>query len=284
MMNEKKVLVAAPVSSRHDYVIREYVNALAKQDYPFDLMLVDNTTEGDYMGTLKKVTKPLSDLGKKVFIEHITWDTVKDHVLQMLAKAREVYRVFAVKNGCDYIFHLDIDMILHKGAIRELVDCDRDSVGFVVHVFYPPDTRPCVFKHGELRRVEEGWSLGYYSWRTIYRWKSQGKKLVKVYATGLGCLLSKRKVFEKVPFRAHPSFVWGEDLFFINEATEKGFEFYVNTKRVKHKNINWNEPTSKSKKQMKFFLAIGLEEAWKKMVEEGELKICKPRVQENLMK
>ena len=84
------------------------------------------------------------------------------------------------------------------------------------------------------------------------------KKLVKVYATGLGCLLSKRRVFEAVPFRTHPTFIYGEDLWYYAECNDRGFEFWVDSGvRARHENVSWKKPIAASKKKMGFVMAGG---------------------------
>lgn len=111
--------------------------------------------------------------------------------------------------------------------------------------------------------------LQYYSWS----WVSQNRnKLMKVYASALGVLLVKRKVFEKVPFRTHPTFINGEDLWYYAEAANKGFEAYCLVKRIPHKNVTWDKVVLQRKKQMKIHFAFGLKKAVKKL----EDLICPP--------
>jgi hypothetical protein len=84
-------------------------------------------------------------------------------------------------------------------------------------------------------------------------------QLFKPYAVNLGCLLIKRNVLEKVPFRTHDTFIFGEDLWWFNEANDKRFEFWCDCRhRCLHKNTEWNSVMSKGPKgKPDFSIAIG---------------------------
>lgn len=250
----RKVLVAAPTDERHDYVLEEWLGALSRQTYDdFDVMLVYTGYDEGYFEKLK---------GKVDFVSWMPWDSKTYSVVQHLARCREKYRCFAVEKGYDYLFHLDTDILLPRNGLKRLLDADKDQVGFVVHVFpkgfYQP---PCVFKNGEVLMNQENVKkngLQYYSWDWVY--KNKGK-LRKVYATGLGVLLVKRKVFLEVPFRSHKTFLNGEDLWYYAEAHEKGFEAWCFVQRVTHKNAGWDGVMAKDPKRTKIYFAFGPENA-----------------------
>lgn len=244
-----KVLVACPTSSRHWYVVDEYLKHLKNQNIKFDLFMVDTSInkKDEYIDHLKS---------KGIDLVHYDWDPKLDP-LQMLAEARNIYRERAIKENYDYLFHLDDDILLPKDGIKKLIDFDKDQVGYLVHIYHKPASiMPAVFKSGGMVM---GKGLDFYSWSWVKKYYGQ---LKRVYASGLGCLLAKRKVFESVPFRTHPNFIYGEDLWYYAEADEKKFEAYCYLKRLTHKNVNWSEPSSYSgKKRMKLYVAFGPESA-----------------------
>ena len=92
-----------------------------------------------------------------------------------------------------------------------------------------------------------------FTWEEI---KQANGKLLKVYATSIACLLVKRKVLENTVFRSHPTFIYGEDLWWYAEVNDKGFEMYCDTEiRAKHINRDWqNVPTYQ---KPNFWVAIG---------------------------
>ena len=253
MRTDKKVLIAAPTSERHDYVFEEWLEAINNQSYKnFDVLVV-------YTGTDDKYARYLQSKGIIVLFD--AWDSSKNVIVQHLAHSREMYRLYAVENNYDYIFHVDTDTILPVNAIEELMAFNVDQVGYVVQVYpkeqYQP---PCVFSSGEINMNQgDKNGLNYYSWSWVYKYKGQ---LRKVYASALGVLLVKRRVFENVHFRTHPTFINGEDLWYYAEADEKGYEAYCYVKRIPHKNCSWNNVCAQEKgKAMKMFIAHGPEDA-----------------------
>jgi len=249
-----EVLVAAPSSDRHFPVINKYLKALERQTYKdFDILIVDNSKDPAYSKYLAR---------KGVEVIRAEWDSNKEHILTYLARAREIYRKYALENGYKYIMHLDTDIILPEDGLERLINFNKDNVGYVVHVYHGKYKTPCVFREGGFKLNQpnpRNNGLQYYSWSWYYR--NRGK-LKRVYATALGCLLSKRKVFKEVPFRSHPTFIYGEDLWFHEEANQKGFEFWCCVERIPHLNTIWDPiiETSKNKGSIIYF-AFGHEEA-----------------------
>lgn len=252
-----KIIVCAPTSDRHEYVFDEWKQALDKQTYKnFDILITDTSDKIDYFYKLKKKYPDI-----RLFRNR--WNPKKRDIIQHLADVREQYRQIAIKENYDYIFHLDTDTIIPENGIEKLISFDKDQVGYIVHVFpkkvsYKP---PCVFKEGGLKlnqEKERDNGLQYYSWSWVY--KNKGK-LKKVHATALGVLLVKRKVFKEVAFRTHPTFIYGEDLWYFAEANAKGFEFWCYVKRVPHKNAEWSMVMTKRKTRMSLFFAFGRTDA-----------------------
>ena len=239
--------------------------------------MIDTTLDnGLYFERLKKqkVHK------KEIFVQKHEWDIKKTHPLQMLANIREDIRLFFIENNYDYLFFLDDDIFIPKNGIQRLLSYNKDHVGFYVHVFYKPHRVPCILKSGDLIM---GKGLEYYSFKEIEAYRSFIKKfkankltneeksfipflikdkqfphLFKSYAVNLGCLMIKRNVLEKCQFRTHPTFIWGEDLWYYAEANDKKFEFWCDSDiRAEHRNTEWNSIISKSPKQMGFWIVKG---------------------------
>jgi hypothetical protein len=281
-----KVLIAAPTSDRHGKLLDEWIGMLNKLTYPnFDLVLIDTTLEkDDYFNKLK--TKKLHD--KEFTVLRYNWDTKNEYAIQMLAHAREQIRQYFLEHKeYDYLFWLDTDIFLPVSSIQRLLSYDKDNVGFYVHVYPKGLRKPCIFKSGQ---IILGHGLDYYSFKEINEYKSFVKnfrknkltdeeknlipfiikdtwrpQLLNPYALNLGCLMVRRNVVEVVPFRTHPKFLFGEDLWYFNEANDKKFEFWCDTDiRPEHKNVSWNEVCSKEPKRKGnngFYIAMGPEKA-----------------------
>ena len=273
-----KVLIAAPVSSRHGHIIDEWLKHLDSLDYPnFDVCLIDNSQDK------KKYFKELKSKkvkGKNIIVFHHKWTYKEHHPLQMLSHVREKIRLYSIEKKYDYVLWLDDDIFIPKNGIQRLLSYNKDCVGFYVHVFQKPFRSPCVLKSGE---IIMGKGLEYYSFSEINEYKKFVKKfkennltnpeknlvsfiikdlskpyLIKCYSTGVGCLMIKRKVLEEVPFRTHPTFLMGEDIWYYNECNDKNFEFWCDLDVIAvHKNLNWTMILEKNKGYIQFFLAQG---------------------------
>jgi len=257
-----KILICAPTSARHKHLIDKWLKHLDKLDYPyFDVCLVDTTPDKtDYFNFIKN--KKVKD--KKIISWRYNWDYKKEYSLQMLANVREEIRKYFVDHKeYDFLFWLDDDIFIPKWGLQRLLSYNKDLVGFYVHVYYKPSRRPCVFKSGE---IVVGKGLEYYTFKEILKYKEFARKYEKgnlskeekllipylikdrwhpyifpTYAVGLGCCMCSRKVSEAVPFRTHPTFLMGEDLWWFAECNDKNFQFWCDSKtRCKHENTSWS--------------------------------------------
>lgn len=272
-----KILIACPTSERHGHIIDEWIKHLDSLTYPdFDVCLVDNTLDTDrYFNKIKEFK--VKD--KPVISWRHEWDVKELNHLQMLAHVREEIRKYFIENNYDFLLFLDDDIFIPDNGIQTLVSYYKDQVGFYVHVFYEPDTKPCLLKSGE---IIMGKGLEYFSFAEVDAYKDFVKRfkenkltkkeklliphiikdkqfpnLFKTYGVNLGCLLIKKEVLEKCQFRTHPTFIWGEDLWYYAEANDKRFEFWVDTDvRAIHKNTDW-EIIKESPKQMGFAVMHG---------------------------
>lgn len=289
-----KVLIGCPVSQRHEKVFFEWVKWLDKLNYPnFDLILVDTTLDTeDYFNKIKEVK--VKD--KSPIVLRHEWNPDEQHPIQMLADAREKIRQYFLEHKeYSHLFWLDDDIFIPEKGIQKLLSYNKDAVGFYVHVFYKPNEVPCLLKSGNMIM---GKGLDYFSFKEIDAYKRfvdrfrnnklnrNEKKLIpfilkdlerpqlfSTYGVNLGCLMTSRKLMETVPFRTHPTFIYGEDLWFFAEANDKKFEFFVDTDvRAEHKNTEWNSIIQKSKKRMEFFMAYGPSEAKEAQIVDRGLK------------
>ena len=281
-----RVLIGCPVSQRHEKVFFEWITNLKNLSYPnFDLCLVDNTLDTkEYYNKIKDIDINIDDSDRKVICMRHKWDPKKQHPIQMLADAREKIRQYAIKEDYDYLFWLDDDIFIPQNGIQKLLSYNKDAVGFYVHVFYEPIQVPCLLKSGN---ILIGKGLDFFSFDEIDGYKSFVKRfredklskkdkalipfiikdlekpqLFTTYGVNLGCLMTSKKLMNEVPFRTHPSFIYGEDLWFYAEANDKHYEFWCDTDvRPEHKNTEWSSVIKKSSKKMNFFVAYGPSDA-----------------------
>jgi GT2 family glycosyltransferase len=273
-----KVLIAAPTSNRHSHIIDKWIAHLNSFTYPnFDVCLVDNSLNSD---TYFKKLQNSKIKDKSIITWQHKWNIKEKHPLQMLANVREEIRqYFIAHKEYEFLWWLDDDIFVPKNSIQRLVSYNKDHVGFYVPVFYKPNRVPCILKSGD---VIVGKGLEYYSFKELRAYKEFADKfksdkltekekllipfiikdkwhpnLFKTYGVNLGCLMVKRNVVEAVPFRTHPTFIWGEDCWYFAEANDKKFEFWCDVSvKVRHENTDWTI-INKNSRELGFFIAIG---------------------------
>lgn len=106
--------------------------------------------------------------------------------------------------------------------IMDIIDENKDIISPVNFTFKDNELVPLIMK-----KVKNGYKT---DWKKI----EDEKKIIKVDAVGLGCILIKRKVFEKLE-KPYFEFIYkegllinGEDFNFCDEARKAGFKIWVN--------------------------------------------------------
>ncbi|MBI4210610.1 MAG: glycosyltransferase family 2 protein [Candidatus Diapherotrites archaeon] len=142
-------------------------------------------------------------------------------------EARNICARAAIKNGSDYLFFLDADILAPPDTIERLVARDKDIISGPYHLKSIPYRPLAYMKSGK---------EGEYNMCTDI----EEEKLYEVDGVGGGCLLIKRHALEKV---GDPYFSFalngkniGEDLYFCSKAQKAGCGiWYDNTiPEVKH--------------------------------------------------
>ena len=138
-------------------------------------------------------------------------------------KARNDLVNMALNDNCDYVFFIDSDMIIPKGAVEALLDMNVDIASGI----YFTKGKPYL----PVARVKEGD-------RHFYLEDFEFNDIIKVAGVGMGCCLIKTKIFKdlkfpyfKLEWREHEgiSYQIAEDLYFCEEAAKKGYVSYLNT-------------------------------------------------------
>lgn len=138
-------------------------------------------------------------------------------------KARNDLVKMALKDNCDYVFFIDSDTLIPKGALDQLLKMDVD----IASGLYFAKGKPYL----PVARVREGdrhFFLEDFEWNSI----------MEVQGVGMGCCLIKTDVFKNLEFpyfklewRKHEGkdYQIAEDLYFCDEAQKKGHKVYLNT-------------------------------------------------------
>jgi len=217
-----RVLVGCPTSDHKAYCLKEYLEGVKNLSYKyFDFVLVDNSETNDYYNKLKrKGVKVIKDKYK---------EGAKDRVINSRNKLRDYF----LKNDYDYYLSLEQDVVPPKDVIEKLMKHDKEicsglyfkeKEGELIPIMYLPH------KEGfaKLLKFEE----------------IPENELIEVVTAGLGCVLIKRNVMEKIKFRYEKNEKPWDDVWFCEDARKKGFKVYVDTSiRCKHfvTGMKWDE-------------------------------------------
>lgn len=233
-----RILIAAPIYNGMDYIIDEFIQHILEIDYDnFDVLLVDNSDEDDFFNTLKQKYP-------KIKIIQLKSDE-NEKALNKIVKSRNKYLNYALENNYDYVLSLDADVLVPKNILKELLKQDKDVISGMYFNYFNIDKqlklRPVAWKgitkeefedmkrivnfpssiksHEDLRRhlTKEEWESG---------------NVEEVNICSAGCMLIKRRVFEKVryglldvPCGMHTS----DDIYFLQKAREQEFKVYCHT-------------------------------------------------------
>lgn len=207
-----KVLIGVVTYSKQRFCLDEFQDAILNQTIKADHLFVVNSGEGAYVTLLKSrnlnaVENPAHG---KTRIENIV-------------NGRNYIRDYALKNGYDYVFFVDSDVILPPGALYVLQSLNADVVSGAYLNGFNLDGKtviaPMLFKD------LGGGNCQLYTYEGVAI-----PQIMEIGAAGLGCTLVSRKVLEKVSFRTfRPDATGGEDMAFYVDARENGFKTLAHT-------------------------------------------------------
>jgi len=210
-----KILVGCPTSQHKKYCLNEYLEGIKNLTYEnIHLVLVDNSETDEYYEKLKKI-------GVSV-IRGKNFENIKDSVIN----SRNILRKYCLENDYDYLLSLEQDVVPQKDVIEKLLKHNKKIIG-ALYFYLGKDKEtllPMVWIHHE----------GEFARRLEFH-EIPEEELIEVITCGLGCVLIKRDVLEKIEFRHEKNQDPWDDLWFAEDAREKGFKVYVDTgARCKH--------------------------------------------------
>lgn len=159
------------------------------------------------------------------------------------ATARNRIAQMTIDGGYDYCLMVDNDVTPPPDALVNLAGHGEDCVsGYYLHRNEDnrPSDRTCVCK----LKDENGAAYFNYPLESEYtkqelaEMRHSGTNLVEIHGGGMGCILIKRRVFEKLRY---PWYDWvnysddhrgmlSEDLYFCEKLRKKGIPRYVDTR------------------------------------------------------
>lgn len=207
------MLVACPTSSHHRYCKKEFIEAVSSFTYPnYDILVAENSRDDGYLNELKQ---------EGINVVKGPW---LQGVIPRITASRNLLRDYFLKNGYDYYFSIDQDTIPPLDVIERLIRHDKQVVSGVYFNFHMVNGMP-----REMPVVWTDWDDATESMKYLDVRHLAKPQLMEVSAFGMGCVLIKKEVIEKIAFRYDQQKGGFEDVYFCYDARKLGYRLYIDT-------------------------------------------------------
>lgn len=132
-----KILIGTPIHECKDYAMERWLKSLSNLNYPFDLLMVDNSPNSEYQKKVHEYCKKYGLTNYKLVHIDVGRDVILD---ERLAQSRETIRQEILKGGYDAWCSLECDVIAPSDALTKLI-CLIDDYWMVSHG-YPARGNP----------------------------------------------------------------------------------------------------------------------------------------------
>lgn len=237
-----KILIAAPTSEKKDYCFLEWITRVKNIDYPkykYDILLVDNSADYGYAKYLNSFD---------IITRHV--NPKNRNSIEYICDSHNVIRDYFLFNKYDILVHLESDVMIEPQTLRTLIFHAQQNDLPVVSASYfhgeDVGTTPILHRlesHGTFR---VGMPMKFKE--TISMAGIPGS-FFKIYACGLGAVLIRKDVMEKIKFRFEPNHMIHPDSFFYEDCFQANIPVYIDMSLLlKHKSQNWNSNSDIYKK------------------------------------
>ena len=236
-----KVLVATPTSVFKDYCFDEWIDNVLSFTYPnYDVVVFDNTNDnGRYADeiTNRVHTKYGKKLKKFKAYNSLKLNNVDvNSVMLKLCISHNDCRRFFLSKQYNYLLHLESDVFPPKNVIETLIFNKKQVVGAGYHIYDGIQRTLLIYKHLELSPT----SVTSKVTTTDDEILIMNGSCIKVAQVGLGCILIKRNVLEKIEFRYKPMELSYPDTYFAEDCHLNNIPIFCDTSFVcRHENKNW---------------------------------------------
>ena len=218
-----KILVGCPASDFKRYALERYAEGVKALNYDnFDVLLVDNSKNSDYL-------KKINSLGLPA-----VKGAYSDAARQRIIDSRNVLRQKVLDEGYDYLFSLEQDVIPPANVIQNLLSHEKKIVS---GVYFSYQTN-----NGITLLVPLLWKKsGKDNVRFMLEREVSEHKLIEVGAAGLGCILIHRDVLKKIKFRFDKENKGFDDMWFCSDSFNEGFKIFADTSvKCRHLIKGWS--------------------------------------------
>ncbi len=233
-----KILIAAPTSAQKNYALEEYLLAVYNVQYPnFRCILFDNTEDnGENTDHINKTMVRLfgNDDRFTAFKSDIKFSK---GIIARVAKGHNDCRKYALENEYDYLLHLETDVMILPHVLQELLLRNKQAVGCS---YYRDEGRfRRLMVQNKIYRAPGNIYHSNFDPHDDLPFMTGGLKAVS--HIGLGCMLIRKDVLDKIPFRYVPGQRIFPDSFWAEDCFLKRIKIWCDTDLppLKHNNQNW---------------------------------------------
>jgi len=126
-----KILLGTPIHECKDYAMERWLKSVSKLDYPFNLLLVDNSDNPKYVDRVRKYCQKYGVVNYHIKHINIARDSPLD---ERLALSREIIRQEVLQKNYDYWCSLECDVIVPPDALTKLINL-IDNYWMVSHSY-----------------------------------------------------------------------------------------------------------------------------------------------------
>jgi GT2 family glycosyltransferase len=222
-----RVLVGCPTFEGYKYCLAEYAERVKNLSFSFyDVVLVDNSKTNEY-------SKKIQEHGLEVI--KVPWH---DNAFERIVSSRNVLRQKVLDEGYDYLLSLEQDIIPPVDIIEKLLRHKKKCICGVYYKIYDTKIKnldgtiedkkillPLIFKITDDKNKMQ----------VCYPKDLESEQLLKIRASGLGCMLIHKDVLKKISFRYDKDVDAHDDMFFSSDIYDSEFDMYTDTSvKCKH--------------------------------------------------
>ena len=220
-----KVLIAAPQHESKKYCWDVWKERVKNLTYPnYDVFLAENSEDDSFAVEIKKEGFKVKRVGYNF-----------DSVLKRTTVAHDACREYALKNGYDFMLHLETDVIPPFDVIEKLLTHKKKVVSGVYDIFHGKSRKAMVQMNEPLDRTVR-------AYRTVHFVEHEEPlffdgTVKQVYHAGIGCILIRKDVLEQIPFRFERKDIFHADTWFANDCFQRDIPIFADTSLMcKHLN------------------------------------------------
>lgn len=225
-----RVLVGSPVTSLKEYCLADYLRGLNGLTYKNkELFVVDDSPNG------QSVSEAFKSEG--INCHRVPFN---ENIAQMLADSRNVLRQKVLDEDFDFFLQIEQDVIPPADVIERLLSNNKKIVcGAFFNFSHQKDTSIILPNHFSLINPKDRHTTITRRLAFDDLWPS---RLIKIFLTGIGCILIHKSVMQEIKFRVDKSLNAYDDMHFCRDANAKGFEIFLDSRVMcLHLNKQWSK-------------------------------------------